>query len=151
MRTDVLYAACIALAMAGCASKGKANAMSAAERGTSTDVGSGAALNASTPVTEAEGTMLARVAGLTRAVVYRPRRVPIRWSESTGTTYAWRLEVDCDRGRGGILRDDLSTPETFRGDGVFADWSSAELAKIYRGAIDSFHAADEAVSTIQLD
>src|SRR5215831_8944898 len=103
MRTDVhlLYAACIALAMAGCASKSKANAMSAAtsERGASTDVVSGAALNASTPVSSA--TTLAPVAGLTRAVVYRPRRVPVRWSENTGTTYAWRLEVDCDQGRGG--------------------------------------------------
>jgi len=154
MRTDVhlLYAACVALAVAGCASKGKANALSAApsERGASPDV-SGAALDAFTPVTGEGATVLAPIAGLKRAVAYRPRRVPIRWSESTGTTYAWRLEVDCDQGRGGILRNDMSTPGSFRGDGVFAGWPSAELGKIYRSAIDAFHAPEGTGDTIQLD
>ena len=154
MRTDVhlLYATCIALALAGCASKGKANAVSAAasERGSPTDV-SGAAPDAFAPATGESATVLAPVAGLRRAVAYRPRRVPIRWSESAGTTYAWRLEVDCDQGRGGILRNDLSTPGSFRGDGVFAGWPSAELGKIYRSAIDSFHASGEVGTSIQLD
>jgi hypothetical protein len=154
MRTDVhfLYAVCIALGMAGCASKGKANAMSAAsDHGASMDVVSDAALKAPTPAIGAGATALPPIAGLTRAVAQLPRRVPIRWSESTGTTYAWRIEISCDQGRGGILRNDLATPESFRGDGVFAGWSSAKLGEVYRSAIDSFYAPDEAVVTVQLD
>lgn len=155
MRTDVhfLYAACITLAMTGCASKGKANAVSAraSDHGASADVVGEVAASAPTPVTSEGATMLAPIAGLTRAVAQPPRRVPIRWSESSGTTYAWRLEIGCDQGRGGILRNDLSTPESFRGDGVFAGWSSAELGKVYRSAVASFHERDETVMTIQLD
>lgn len=164
MHTDVyVYAACIALAMMGCASKGKANAMSAAATGREgpTDRTAGALDDRMTEsgrppaapgsVVEAEATALAPIAGLTRAVAQRPRRVPIRWSENSGSTYAWRLEIGCDQGRGGILRNDSSTPESFHGDGIFAGWSSVDLGKVYRSAVDSFHAPDQAVSSVQLD
>jgi hypothetical protein len=66
---------------------------------------------------------------LTNAVVHSLERVPIRTRESNVTRSAWRMEVDCDAGRGAITFIDDSF---YRGDGIFLGWPQDELAAAYQ-------------------
>lgn len=70
--------------------------------------------------------------GLT-AIEARPiERVLVRRRESSVTTSAWRLDVTCDQGAGGIVRVEVATGQpVYRGDGVFLGWTQERLAEAY--------------------
>jgi|SRR5215831_15983042 len=73
------------------------------------------------------------VCGLTGVSVQPLARVPIRRRESNVTTSAWRAEVTCDQGQGGIVSVELSVKTScFRGDGLFLGWPQDRLAEAYR-------------------
>jgi hypothetical protein len=84
-----------------------------------------------------------RALGLTQVVAKPLERVPVRQRESSLTTSAWRLEIACDQGRGGIALIELTAQHSFfRGDGIFLGWSQERLGEAYRmltelGADDS--------------
>ena len=62
--------------------------------------------------------------GLTGLVGQPLRRVLVRRRESQVTTSAWRLDVTCNQGEGGIVR--VEADQVFhRGDGVFLGWTQA--------------------------
>ncbi len=73
--------------------------------------------------------------GLTAIEVRPVDRVLVRRRESQVTTSAWRLEVTCDQGAGGIVRVEVATEtgeqSVYRGDGVFLGWSQERLAEAY--------------------
>src|SRR5688500_15303898 len=73
--------------------------------------------------------------GLTAIEVRPVERVLVRRRESQVTTSAWRLEVTCDQGAGGIVRVGVATATgeqpVYRGDGVFLGWSQERLAEAY--------------------
>jgi hypothetical protein len=70
--------------------------------------------------------------GLTGLVGQPLRRVLVRRRESPVTTSAWRLDVTCDQGEGGIVRVEGAGDQLFhRGDGVFLGWSQEHLAQLY--------------------
>jgi hypothetical protein len=73
--------------------------------------------------------------GLTAIEAGPVQRVLVRRRESSVTTAAWRLEVTCDQGAGGIVRVDIATgageQPVYRGDGVFLGWSQERLAGAY--------------------
>lgn len=73
--------------------------------------------------------------GLT-AIETRPiERVLVRRRDSGVTTSAWRLDLTCDQGAGGIVRMELpgetDDQPVYRGDGVFLGWSQERLAEVY--------------------
>jgi hypothetical protein len=73
------------------------------------------------------------VLGLTAVVVKPLTRVPIRRRESPITISAWRVDVTCDQGAGGIVPIDLTPRETvYRGDGLFLGWPQDRLAEAHR-------------------
>lgn len=59
-------------------------------------------------------------------------RAPIRTRESNVTRSAWRMEVECDEGRGAIT---LLENGVFRGDGLFLGWPQEELAATYQALL----------------
>ena len=68
---------------------------------------------------------------MTNAVVRSMERVPVRTRESNVTRSAWRMEVQCDEGAGGItLLDD----NVYRGDGFFLGFSQEDLAAAWSEA-----------------
>lgn len=80
-------------------------------------------------VTESEGGRRDAF-GLTGLVGQPLRRVLVRRRESQVTTSAWRLDVTCDQGEGGIVRVEAD-PVLHRGDGVFLGWTQEQLAQVY--------------------
>jgi hypothetical protein len=91
--------------------------------------------------------------GLTGLIAKPPlERTQFHGPQSKMTISAWRLEVKCDQGRGGIGRDDVPSGESFfRGDGIFAGWSRARLAKLYKMLTRSVWADDRPIEFLQLD
>jgi hypothetical protein len=70
--------------------------------------------------------------GLTQIEAQPLERVLIRQRESSVTTAAWRLELRCDQGAGGIVRIEVSAAEAFyRGDGLFLGWSQERMGQVY--------------------
>jgi hypothetical protein len=70
--------------------------------------------------------------GLTGIVTRPLERVLVRRRESQVTTSAWRLDVTCDQGSGGIVRIQPSPDELyFRGEGLFLGWQQEKLAELY--------------------
>jgi hypothetical protein len=70
--------------------------------------------------------------GLTQIEAQPLERVPIRQRESSVTTSAWRLQLRCDQGEGGIVRVEVSAGQLFyRGDGLFLGWSQEHLGQVY--------------------
>ncbi len=73
--------------------------------------------------------------GLTGIVARPLERVLVRRRESSVTTAAWRLDLTCDQGAGGIVRIEAATDSgeqgIYRGDGVFLGWSQERLAEVY--------------------
>ncbi len=55
-------------------------------------------------------------------------RAPIRTRESGVTQSAWRMEIECDEGRGSITQLDNGI---HRGDGVCLGMTQEELASLY--------------------
>lgn len=70
--------------------------------------------------------------GLTNIETRPLERVLICQRESPVTTSAWRLELTCDQGTGGIVRLETAAGQTvYRGDGLFLGWSQERLAEVY--------------------
>lgn len=70
--------------------------------------------------------------GLTGIVTRPLERVLVRRRESQVTTSAWRLDVTCDQGAGGIVRIQPTPDELyFRGEGLFLGWTQERLAELY--------------------
>jgi hypothetical protein len=71
--------------------------------------------------------------GLTQIVASPVERVPVRRRESPNTSSAWRLEVTCDQGTGGIVAIEASPDQTYyRGDGLFLGWPQPRLAEVFK-------------------
>jgi hypothetical protein len=70
--------------------------------------------------------------GLTGIAAGPIERVLVRQRESAVTTSAWRLDLTCDQGTGGIVRIETAGGDTFfRGDGLFLGWSQERLTEVY--------------------
>jgi hypothetical protein len=135
----------LAIAVAGCSSKmGEASAGTAAAQSLTESTGGPVVSPDRKPKDSSMLAMgggpvaLPKAFGLTHLVAKPPERVPVPRLQSTVTTSAWRLEVTCDQGRGGIVRDDLSSRESYEGDGVFQGWSAAQLSEVFRALAASF-------------
>jgi hypothetical protein len=130
----------LAITVAGCSSKtGEASARLAAARSLTESisvqvgpVGSPDRKDAAKVAVGGGPVALSMAFGLTHLVATPLERVPVRWPQGTVTTSAWRLEIICDQGRGGIVLDELSSRESYAGDGIFHGWPSAQLAGVYR-------------------
>src|SRR5215471_7022225 len=71
--------------------------------------------------------------GLTGIAVRPLERVPVRRRESGVTTSAWRLDVTCQQGQGGIVFVDGPPPGPhYRGEGIFLGWPQERLAEAYK-------------------
>ena len=99
---------------------------------TETDTG---AEPAEEPASESSAATSNDAFGLTGIEVRPVERVLVRRRESQVTTSAWRVEVTCDQGAGGIVRVEVATATgeqpVYRGDGVFLGWSQERLAEAY--------------------
>ena len=70
--------------------------------------------------------------GLTAIAAGPLERVLVRQRENAVTTAAWRLDLTCDQGTGGIVRIETAAGDTFfRGDGLLLGWSQERLSEIY--------------------
>jgi len=88
--------------------------------------------------------------GLTDVVAQPLERVPVRQRENQSTTSAWRLEIACQEGRGGIVLVELTRQTScFRGDGIFLGWSQERLAEAYR-MLTALSADDSHFELLQL-
>lgn len=89
--------------------------------------------------------------GLTEISVRPLERVPVRRRESGVTTSAWKLDVSCQQGQGGIVFVDGPPPcPHYRGEGIFLGWSQDRLAEAYKtlGALND--QADSSFELLQL-
>jgi hypothetical protein len=88
------------------------------------------------------------LAGLTNAAKRALERVPVRTRESNVTRSAWRMEVACDAGSGGITQLDDGI---HRGDGFFLGWPQEQLAAVYEALLHDGETSDEPpFETLQL-
>jgi hypothetical protein len=89
--------------------------------------------------------------GLTGLVVNPLERVPVRRRESGVTTSAWRMDVTCQQGRGGIVFVDGPEPGPyFRGEGIFLGWPQDRLAEAYKTLSKFIAQSDSSFELLQL-
>jgi hypothetical protein len=89
--------------------------------------------------------------GLTGVVAKQLERVSVRCRANAVTGSAWRLEVACDQGPGGIVLVDVAPREScFRGDGVFLGWSQTQLAEAYEALTEPLCALGSHLELMQL-
>jgi hypothetical protein len=88
--------------------------------------------------------------GLTQIEAQPLGRVPIRQRESSVTTSAWRLQLRCDQGEGGIVRLEVSGQALYRGDGLFLGWSQEHLGQVYETLTRPTGGGDSELEFMQL-
>ncbi len=89
--------------------------------------------------------------GFTAIVVQPIARSPVRRREDGHTLAAWRLEMSCDQGRGGIVQLDIGAGDLrYRGDGVFLGWPQDRLAEAYLELTKPDGSSSDDVQFIQL-
>lgn len=44
---------------------------------------------------------------------------------------AWRMQIKCEQGTGAILLADKDGAKSYRGEGVFANWTQEQLGSMY--------------------
>ena len=89
--------------------------------------------------------------GLTHVVAQPLERAAVRRRENQSTTSAWRLEIACEQGRGGIVLIELTAQTScFRGDGIFLGWSQERLAEAYQMLTALDVADDSHIELLQL-
>ena len=55
----------------------------------------------------------------------------------------WRMEINCNQGKGVIVLSDVQDQKQYRGEGTFAGWSQEEMNDVYQPLIPSSESVPE--------
>ncbi|PYQ30257.1 MAG: hypothetical protein DMF57_15595 [Acidobacteria bacterium] len=55
----------------------------------------------------------------------------------------WRMEINCNQGKGVIVLSDAQDQKQYRGEGTFAGWSQQEMNDVYQPLIPSSESVPE--------
>ena len=55
----------------------------------------------------------------------------------------WRMEINCNQGKGFIVLSDTQDQKQYRGEGTFAGWSQQEMNDVYQSLIPNSESVPE--------